>query len=52
MKADTEKRAKIVLITVLAILFLSAFAEIVDTTKMPKGLSMTDVLLLIIMKLS
>jgi hypothetical protein len=33
MKTDTEKRNKIVLITVLVILFLAAFAGIINTNK-------------------
>jgi hypothetical protein len=33
MKANTEKRDKIVLITVLVILFLVAFAGIINTNK-------------------
>ena len=33
MKADAEKRNKVVLITVLVIVFLAAFAGIINTNK-------------------
>jgi len=42
MKADTEKRNKIVLIAVLVILFLVAFAGIINTNKETKKFKYTE----------